>query len=79
MKNHEVSDKMAMFCKSLLAGDGITKTRLADIMGVCPATLNSRLEGRSEFKLSEFERLALALRVDFNDLLEMVEGASAKA
>lgn len=61
--------------KALLRQSGYKLRHVASVVGVSDNTLRSKLNGTSEFKLDEAERLASLLELDETQRIEYFFGA----
>lgn len=54
-------DKYMILMKMRLKG--ITQTQMSELLGITPVTFSRKLNGQSEFKMSEIVKMAKALEV----------------
>lgn len=54
--------------KGLIAEKGITQKKLADAIGISPASINAKLNGNLDFKATELTQIANYFAIDIKEL-----------
>lgn len=56
---------------ALITTSGRKRTWIADYLGITLTALSNKLNGRTEFKLSEIEKLRVCLNMSAEDVIEI--------